>query len=352
MVRTVPQEAKRATLVPYLDPGLRPKFDRSKAFPLLFVCALLASLRVLAAPAWESKPLREIALQPQRSAQAQVVSLNTTRMSAEIAARIQALLVEPGQVVKRGEVLARLDCRDYELAARRAASQLEASLARARLAALQLERAQRLLGENFISRDLRDARQAEYDVARAAVAVDRTALETARRQVEKCVVRAPFPAIVSERLGQVGEMAAPGSPLVVLIDTSRIEVRAEVQAADADSLMAARDLRFQFDGNTYPLRLVRLSPAIDPATRLRQARLRFTAQPAPVGASGRLIWHDTAPHLPPEVVVRRGGQLGVYLDTGGQPRFHPLPAAQEGRPARAEGLTPDSRIVVRGQDAL
>lgn len=324
----------------------------SPAFPLLFAFALLASLSVLAAPAWESRPLREIALQPQRSAQAQVVSLNTTRMTAEIAAPIQALLVEPGQVVRRGEVLARLDCRDYEIAARRAESQLKASLARARLAALQLERAQRLLSENFISRDLLDTRQAEYDVARAAVAVDRAALETAQRQVEKCVVRAPFPAIVSERLGQVGEMAAPGSPLVVLIDTSRIEVRAEVQAADAGSLVAARDLRFQLDGDTYPLRLARLSPAIDPASRLRQTRLRFTAQPAPVGAGGCLVWHDTAPHLPPELVVRRGGQLGVYIETGGLPRFHPLPAAQEGRTARAEGLTLDSRIVVRGQGAL
>lgn len=114
----------------------------SPAFTILFACALPASLTVLAAPAWESKHLREIALQPQRSAQAQVVSLNTTRMTAEIAGPIQALPVEPGQVVRRGEVLARLDCRNHEIA------------------------------------------------AHAAVAVDRAALETARCQVEKCVGRA------------------------------------------------------------------------------------------------------------------------------------------------------------------
>jgi RND family efflux transporter MFP subunit len=312
----------------------------------------VVSLPLGAAPAWEAKPLREIALQPERTAQAQVVSLNTTRMSAEIAAPILALAVEPGQVVRRGEVLARLDCRDHEIALRRAQSQLDASSARARLAALQLERARRLLSENFVSRDLLDTRQAEDEAARAAVAVDRAALEGARRQVDKCVVHAPFPAIVTERLGQVGEMAAPGSPLVALIDTSRIEVRAEVQAADAASLATARDIRFSLDGEVYPLRLTRLSPAIDPASRLRQARLRFSGRVAPVGASGRLVWSDAAPHLPPELLVRRGGRLGVYTESGGQPRFHPLPAAQEGRPARAEGLSADSRIVVRGQGAL
>lgn len=320
--------------------------------PLLLICALLATLPALSAPAWEAKYLREIALRPARTAQAQVVSLNTTRMSAEIAAPILALPVEPGQVVKRGEVLARLDCRDHEIALRRAQSQFEASSVRARLSALQLERAQRLLAENFISRDLLDNRQAEHEAAQAAVAVERAALEVARRQVEKCVVRAPFPAIVSERLGQVGEMAAPGSQLVALIDTSRIEVRAEVQAADAGSLATAGDIRFEFDGHAYPLRLARLSPAIDPGSRLRQARLRFSARPAPVGASGRVLWSDTAPYLPPELLVRREGRLGVFVEAGGRPRFHPLPTAQEGRPARAEGLSADSRIVVRGQGAL
>lgn len=324
----------------------------SRFVPLILACALLLNLPVRAAPAWEARPLGEVAIQPERTAQAQVVSLNTTRMSAEIAAPIQALPVEPGQVIRRGEVLARLDCRDHEIAARRAESQLEAGLARARLASLQLERAQHLLKENFISRDLLDSRQAEHDAARAAVAVERSALEAARRQVEKCVVRAPFPAIVTERLAQVGEMASPGSPLVALIDTSRIEVRAEVQAADTSSLMTARDIRFSLDGENYPVRLTRLSPAIEPTTRLRQARLRFSARSAPVGASGRLVWRDGVPHLPAELLVRRGGQLGVYTETGGRPRFHPLPAAQEGRPARADGLTLDSRIVVRGQGAL
>lgn len=324
----------------------------SRTAPLIFACALLAALPVWAAPAWEARPLKEVAELPERTAQAQVVSLNTTRMSAEIAAPILALPVEPGQVIRRGEVLARLDCRDHEIAARRAESQLEASTARARLAALQLERAQRLLAENFISRDLIDARQAEHDAARAAVAVDRSALEAARRQVEKCVVRAPFRAIVAERLGQVGEMTAPGSPLLALIDTSRIEVRAEVQAADAGSLTTARELRFRLDGEAYPVRLARLSPAIDPASRLREARLRFTGRSAPVGASGRLIWREAAAHLPPELLVRRGAQLGVFVEAAGRPRFHPLPAAQEGRPARAEGLGADSRIVVRGQGAL
>lgn len=83
----------------------------SLTVPVLFAFALLATLPVRAAPAWEAKPLREIALRPERTAQAQVVALNATRMTVKIAAPILALPVEPAQVVKRGEALARLDRR-------------------------------------------------------------------------------------------------------------------------------------------------------------------------------------------------------------------------------------------------
>lgn len=319
---------------------------------LIVVCTLLITLSARAAPAWEAKPLREVAVHPERSAQAQVVSLNTARLSAEIAARIEALPVGPGQVIRRGAVVARLDCRDHEIAADQAQAQLDAAKARARLATQHLDRARHLVGEGFISRELLDGRQAEHEAATAAVAVAHSAVQAARRRVEKCVVRAPFPAIVAERLGQVGEMTSPGSPLVSLIDTSRIEVRAEIQTTDAASLAGAAEIRFGLDGEDYPLRLIRLSPAIDPASRLRQARLRFSGRSAPVGSSGRLLWRDPTMHLPAQLIVRRGGRLGVFVEERGQPRFHPLPAAQEGRPVPAGGLAPDSRIVVRGQGAL
>ncbi|MDA0226438.1 MAG: efflux RND transporter periplasmic adaptor subunit, partial [Proteobacteria bacterium] len=51
--------------------------------------------------------------------------------------------------------------------------------------------------------------------------------------------------------------------------------------------------------------------------------------------------------LPPALIVRRGGRLGVFVARDGLARFHPLPMAQEGRPAAAD-LPADTRIVVTG----
>jgi len=63
------------------------------------------------------------------------------------------------------------------------------------------------------------------------------------------------------------------------------------------------------------------------------------------------VWPDGELHVPPGLVVRRAGRLGLFVDDGGTARFHALPDAQEGRPARAD-LPPETRIVVKGQLAL
>jgi RND family efflux transporter MFP subunit len=319
-----------------------------------FLLPLLIPLLLLALPAfaWEAKPLREIAVFPERSAQAQVVSLNESRIAAELTARIVKLAVEPGQRIARGALIAQLDCRDYDLATERAEAAKAASLARARLADLQYVRAQKLTAEGFISREALDSRAAELDSARADVAVNAAAVKTNRSAQSKCSVRAPFPAIVLERLAQEGEIATPGAALASLIDTSRIEIKAEVQAADAAGLKTARKIDLVTGEGRFGVRLVRLSPALVKNSRLAEARLRFTSNAAAPGASGRIVWASPEMHVAAPLLVRRQGKLGVFVASDKAARFHPLPNAQEGRPAKAEGLQPNSRVVVSGQGTL
>jgi RND family efflux transporter MFP subunit len=319
----------------------------------LVLLVAIASLAPIAKadPAVASKPLAQVALYPQREASAQAVALNESRIAAEIAARIVQIPVEVGQTVARGTVVARLDCRDQELGRERANAALAATRSRLELAEQQLARARGLVAEGFISKEALDARDSEVEVLRADAAQSRVQLATAERAVSKCSLRAPFPAIVRQRLGQVGELAAPGTPLVALADASRIEVAAQLQPHDAGSLRTASEIRFLGDGGARRLKLLRISPAIDPQARTVEARLAFAAEAAAPGAAGRVVWRDGTPHLPPEIVVRRNGRLGVFLDAAGVARFHPLPEAQEGRPARVE-LPADARIVVQGQLTL
>ena len=73
----------------------------------------------------------------------------------------------------------------------------------------------------------------------ADVQAARANRDSARRGVEKCTVTAPFNGIVRGRSAQLGELAAPGTPLLTLADTSELQVVAQVQARDAEGLAAA-----------------------------------------------------------------------------------------------------------------
>lgn len=318
----------------------------------LTLLALLCA-PVMAAPPVQvqSQALSEIAIHPQREASAQAVSLNLARLSAELAARIDSIPVEPGQRIARGAIVARLDCADIQIAAQRAQATLESSRARLRLAQQQLQRSAELAAQNFISPAAHDARKTDVDVAVAEVKLNTAARAAARSDVGKCTVRSPYPAIVEARLAQVGELARPGTPLVQLWDTSRMQLSAQVQQADAEWLAEAKPV-FVSQGREYTVSLLRVSPAVNLAARTREARFGFgKSAPAP-GSNGVLRWRDTRAFVPADYLVRRNTQLGIFVVEGQTARFVPLPDAQEGRPALATGLTGRSRIINAGRFAL
>ena len=320
--------------------------------PLSFLAAIaLAGPLCAQNSAFVVKPLAEIAVYPAREASAQTVALNESRIAAEITGRIEQIPAQAGERIARGAVVARIDCRDHQLAVSRTRAAFQAARARLSLAEQQLARSRELQAKGFLSADALSSRETEVQVLRAEADQARAQRATAARAVEKCVVRSPFAAIVRERLADVGELAAPGTPLATLIDAERLEVVAQVQTKDAGSLAPAKHISFEGDGGTRPVALARVSPAIDPQARTVEARLRFAGAAAAPGAAGRIVWRDARPHLPAELIVRRNGRLGVFVDEGGVARFKALPEAQEGRPAAAE-LPRDTAVVVAGQLTL
>jgi len=297
-----------------------------------------------------TRSLRDLAIYPERSAPAQSLAANESKLSAEVSARILALPYDVGQTVSKNDVVARLDKRDYELAVAKARASMAAVQARIAQAESQLERAKALKKQNFISAEAVIQRETELAVQRAELAVQRANLATAERELEKTTVRAPFDAIVKQRHVGVGELASPGAALLTLIDRSRPEVSAQVQLKDRRSLKDAGRAVFSADIE-YPVQLTRISPAVDRESRTVEARLAFEDRAAAPGTSGRLVWRETRPNLPAEYVVRRRGELGVFVMSGGVPEFVVLPGAQEGRPVPV-GFPFDTLIVTEGRNTL
>ena len=318
----------------------------------LILLVLLATPTLAAPPTpIKSQPLSEVAIHPQREASAQAVSLNLAKLSAELAARIDSIPVEPGQRISKGAIIAKLDCADTQIAAQRAQAALESSQARLKLAQQQLQRSSELAARNFISPAALDARKTDVDVAAAEVKLNTAARAASRRDVGKCIVRSPYPAIVEARLAQVGELASPGSPIVQLWDTSRMQLSAQVQQADAEWLHKAQPV-FASQGKEYAVTLLRVSPAVNPASRTREARFSFGKHAPAPGSNGVLRWRDPRAFVPADYLARRNRALGVFVLDGQTARFVPLDEAQEGRPAPADDLPGTTRIITDGRFVL
>jgi RND family efflux transporter MFP subunit len=250
--------------------------------------------------------------------------------------------------VKAGDVLMRLDATDYQLAVQRAQAALHSVQAKLELAEFQLERAQKLSQQDVVSEELLKQRTAEVKSLQAEVQSQQNAFASAQRDFKRCEIRAPFRAVVKERLAFVGELANPGTPLLRLLDVEHMEVSAKVQSDDVESLQAAKTPQFSAQGRDYPLRLRAVTAAYDPLERSREARLLFTAAAALPGAAGNLVWRDARAHVPADLLVRRDGRLGVFVAENGKAKFIVLPDAQEGRPALAT-LAPDKAVIVDGR---
>jgi RND family efflux transporter MFP subunit len=305
-------------------------------------------------PVIATQPLGAVLIHPQREAAASVVARNESKISAEVGGVIVHWSAEAGSTVKKGERLLAIDPIDFRLAEQRAQAALDASTARLRQAEQQLERARVLVGKGFFSKEALIERETEVALMRSEVASNRAQRSIAARQLAKTRLYAPFAASVKQRLAQTGEAVSAGDVLYILAEIGAAEVSAHIAPADVAGLQRSREIVLASQGQRYPLRLLRVGSTVSAPARTQEVRLAFatgTAIPLPTGSDGRLLWREPQPHLPAELLVRRGNAIGVFIQQGSHASFIALPGAQEGR-AVAVGLPAATRVVVRGQATL
>ena len=284
-------------------------------------------------------------------APADVQALNRAILAAEVSAVISTIHVDVGQVVQKGDALVDLDETDYRFALRRAEANLESSQAQKIQADLRLQRGRDLGEKQFLSAEDLLTRETDLRIAAAQILVQEVNVASARRQLEKCQILAPFNAVISDRYAQLGSYVSPGTALLYLEETDRFEINAEVPASLADTLATSSDIRYIDQEQSWPASLLRISPVIDTERRVRRARLEFSGSTAPVGSSGELVWVVANSLLPANLLVRRDGDLGIFVYEDGIATFMPIGNAQEGRPVQVT-LPDDTKIIVRGRERL
>ncbi len=296
-------------------------------------------------------PLSIVATYPLRSAPASVISLNEPVVAAQLNARLEQLLPLVGSRVKRNDVLARLDCREFELNSHAAEARLAKVEAQESLAQNRLRRARSLLADKLLSQEEVDIRSAELQALNADRRVSAAELDLARLRVERCTLRAPFDALVSERSAEVGQLLSPGTPVVKLMDLSQVEITASIVASDAEHITKTTEFELDANGKKYPVSLRAMVDAIDPTTRNRDVRFVFTGPAALTGSAGKILWRDPRPHVAANLLIERDGELGIFVVRNGSSVFVALENAKPGR-SNPVNLPLDTAIVTDGYMGL
>ncbi len=313
-------------------------------FSLLFTLALHSSVTIAAT--WQTAPLSELVIYQQHSAPASVVAKQNSLLSTEVSGIVQAILVDVGDRVKRGDPLLQLDDFSYRQQYQQVEAAIEGLKARIKLAEFQLQQSQRLGKSNNISEERLHQRQTELATLTTELTAKQAQREQAQRYIDDCTVRAPFSGVVIERQAQLGELITPGTPILRLLDNQGQQLRADLHYQDAQQLHKSHELTFVMGKKEYPLQLHTLLPILHPQQRTQQARLDFVDTPALVGASGRLQWRDHRPSLPATYLQSRGGEMGIFILQQSEAVFTPLPGAQEGRAVNIDQLPLTTELVL------
>jgi len=295
---------------------------------------------------------------PRTLATGTVVSRADARLSAEVAAPIK-WIAEPGALVAKGDVVARLDparialtVRDNEAAVKR----LEANAA---LLRTQRDRLQTLAAQQIVSRNQIDEAQSRLAMADQEVEQARVARDRARLELARASIRAPFDGQVAERLRTTGEFVSAGEPLVRLVDTGNVEVIARAPLAGAGALARGQRVRV-LDGSREVASEIRsIVPVGDERSRMLEVRVALAPQAWPIGAAVQVELPSgpaqRAVTVPRDAVVLRQGEAYVYRIGSGDTAERIAVTPGTGRADRIEvrgDLAAGDRIVVRGAERL
>lgn len=256
-----------------------------------------------------------------------VVARRKASVSSKIAGRLEYLGVAEGSVVKEGEVIARLESRDYAAALeQREAEYVTARAAHAEAVAQRdqlardLARAEQLLAQGLAATQEVERFRAELAAAEARVRLReaqveaaRAAVEVARANLENTYIRAPFDGTVLRKDAEVGEIVAPAvagegltrGAVVTMADLETLEVEVDVNEAYIARVRHGQPARITLDAY----------PDTSFAGRVRQIVPTADRQKATVLVKVSIL--DRDPRILPEMGARveflegGGGELGA-----------------------------------------
>lgn len=301
------------------------------------------------------------------------------------AGRLLRVLVDQGDPVKVGQLLAEIDPVDLRQRAEAAASatarvrqnaqaaqaQVAEAASRARLAQANSARYQALYQQNFVAREMAESRRHEAAAADAALEAARASASGARRDISRAESElqainqlrsslklvSPIDGVVVAREAEPGTTVVAGQAVLRLVDPARLWVRARVDQARAQGVQAGQTADIVLrsaPGAALPGKVVRIELQSDAVTEERIVNVAFDPAPGQryLGELAEINIHLAGTRnvlsVPRAAITRQNNQAGVWQAVDGRARFKPVQigAQTAERVQIVSGLAEGDRLIV------
>lgn len=196
--------------------------------------------------------------------------VDQTIVKSRVPGRLAEVLVREGDRVTKGQVLARFEAAELQAKVNERRSALEAARADARWTSRDRSDKESLASRNIVSQSAADQARATAENRSSMVSVAEAQLEVAMRNLADAQVLAPFDGVVGERIANQGESLPIDGKILALLDTSHVEIAAQMPAADVVRLRVDQSAAVTLEGfgdRVFNGRITRISPTTQPGSR-------------------------------------------------------------------------------------
>ncbi len=259
-------------------------------------------------------------------------------LNARIAGDVIDVPVREGQSVSAGAVLVRQNNLDAQSRLAQAEAAVQSSRAELETAREQMKKFRVLNQQNFFSRNDLEKAETQVAVYTAQVRANEAAVLMTKKALNDAVLRAPFSGVVAERLVEPGQLVMPNTPLLRLVDLSKLELAIQLPSSEIARVHEGQTLTFSVDAfgdEKFKARVVRLNPLAKASNR------RITVYAAVNNADQRLrgglfakgsLVDESSPSglvIPLAGVQEKNGQTGVMVIRQSRLVWQPVELGQQ-----------------------
>lgn len=291
-----------------------------------------------------------------------------TELAFQVGGQLLEIPVKPGDTIQKGQLLMRLDSRDYQDNVAVLKAKLAEALSRQQTARLDFKRAEELFAQKVIPQADFDHSHSNRKSAAAQVAQLKAHLSLARRQLAHTTLFAPYDGIVTHRLAEKYEMVKTNQAVIGLHDISRLEIVGNIPENDLVrfDLREGRQVEVSFPalGNQrFPAMFSEWKSAASPSGRTFETVFTLKRPPLPIypGMTAELHWQKTTANtfsVPARAVIgdgANGSLVWIYDNKRQRARRQPVTVsgfAGEDRLSITDGLQGKELIITDGMEQI